>query len=237
MKFFLICFIFLISIIFTTFGFTNPSYDTSTGILTIPNLDINGTPTFIDVSLLLKSDGTYSVLEIKTPPITNTTFPYTDKKDFDGESIGDLISSNDGSVWKIKGITGSSIEKWEENNYTIYYGTGSLEDPVNGTKTDYYMLIDGVSMVFFVEPISYKNTILTDKKDFDGESIGDLISSNDGSVWKIKGITGSSIEKWEENNYTIYYGTDSLENPVNGTKTDYFMLIDGVSMIFFITPI
>jgi len=81
-------------------------------------------------------------------------FPYTDTKDFGAPYVGDLINSNDGSMWIIKGSDGWSSGMYGVHDYTIYYGTDSLDDPsYQGIKTDYFMLMDGVRYTFFVEPL------------------------------------------------------------------------------------
>ena len=166
-------------------------------------------------------------------------FPYTDTKDFGAPYVGDLINSNNGLMWIIKGSDGWSSGMYGIHDYTIYSGTDSLDDPsYQGIKTDYFMLMDGVRYTFFVEPISYESIILTDTKDFGAPYVGDLINSNDGSIWILKGSDGWSSGMYGIHDYTIYSGTNSLDDPsYQGIKTDYFMLMDGVRYTFFVEPL
>lgn len=60
---------------------------------------------------------------------------------------------------------------------------------------------------------------------------------NNGSMWEIKGApryasVGSGVQ-----NFTIYQGTDSLNSPYHGKKTDHFMLVQGNPATFFVQQV
>ena len=142
-------------------------------------------------------------------------------------------------MWIVRGSNGWSSGMYGNHDYTIYYGTNSLDEPsYEGIKTNYLMLVDGVNYAVFVEPISYESIILTDIKYFTPLTVGDLINSNDGSMWIVRGSNGWSSGMYGNHDYTIYYGTNSLDEPsYEGIKTNYLMLVDGVNYAVFVEPL
>jgi coproporphyrinogen III oxidase len=169
---------------------------------------------------------------ITTEVVTPITLPYSDTINFDGGSIGTVFVTNDGSFWEIKGVTSSSVAAGSQS-FTIYETSSSMSDPHYGTTATYFMLIEGSSNTVFIEKLPDNLMYMQDTINFDGGSVGTIITTTDGSLWEIKGVTTSSVAAGSQS-FTIYETSSLMADPHYGTTASYFMVIEGSSNTVFI---
>lgn len=142
----------------------NASYEASTGILRIPNVEVNGIVTYSNAILRLNNNGSFSVVETQLPSVNNTQkYPLISSASVDlSIRINGVIALQDGSVWQ---ITGASVKSYLNDDYvvgdpvkpvkkiTIYQSSSSMSSPLAGSKADYFMIIDGSNVSFFVKKL------------------------------------------------------------------------------------
>ncbi|NEV65313.1 DUF4214 domain-containing protein [Thiorhodococcus minor] len=162
-------------------------------------------------------------------------FPIQDQIEFDYQSLDEIFMLSDGSMWLLKGTSENNLPG-STKSFTIYSGTDDIPNPDYGIKTDYFMLVEDSSSTFFVEPLPQQTELLSDRIEFDYQSLDEIFMLSDGSMWLLKGTSENNLPG-STKSFTIYSGTDDIPNPDYGIKTDYFMLVEDSSSTFFVEPL
>ena len=166
-----------------------------------------------------------------TPKVTDTT-------KFRSHSTGDVFKLSDGSAWKITGTSNSSYSTGTiTSNVTVYSPATNAPDPVDGIKSEYYLIGDGLNPAFFIKQLSMQPTI-TDTVTFSNHTVGDIFLTSNGSSWKIVGTSNSSYSTGTlMSRVIIYSSTFEAPDPDFGERSEYYLIGEGINPAFFIIPI
>jgi len=117
---------------------SDPNLDTSTHIVTFPRITVDNDSTFVNVQLLLNSDGTYQILS--STPETSV--------DLSGSWKGTLPSTSFSSCFTDAEFTlkqdGNKLSgKWRGHSICIGSGGGDVVGIINGNNIEFTLYING----------------------------------------------------------------------------------------------
>ncbi len=128
------------------------NFDTSSGVVSIPRITVNNSDVFTGVELLLRPNGTYSILAATPGEDTDgISFPYNSTVEYSGENVGSILVTAKGDSFLIVGISQFlRVGLFGTKTITVKTGGLSLLEPSDGEKNNLYMTIQGQSETFFV---------------------------------------------------------------------------------------
>ena len=167
-----------------------------------------------------------------------TIYPITDTVSFTFHSTNDLFKLSDGSAWQIAGTSNAGVNTGRTiSNVTILLSSSGTPDPVGGSRTDFYLIGDGITPAFYITPVSM-GIEASDTIQFTFHSTGDLFSSSDDTAWQITGTSDRSVNTGRvTSQVTFYNSTDAAPDPVEGNRSDFYLIGNGINPAFFLSPI
>ena len=189
----------------------NSSFSTSTNIVFIPRVIVDNNAEYTDIELLLRPDGTYSILslneETKQVPVDNSYPLRATIPRFDGLSTGTIFELESGQLWRV----GTSL------GY-IDVSLNSLSVIIFKSGSDFKMSIDGTSETLDVHPFAYISKIESTIPNFGGLNKGTIFELANGDFWVVTQFPVFIVAHYVDKNLnvTIY----ELDN-------EYIMMVDG----------
>lgn len=170
--------------------------------------------------------------------IPNLEIAAIDTLPFHRESLGSLLALSNGLLWNVVGDHSSGYDVLGTHTITLYTNLEEMPDiAITGHKSDYYFHINSSSRGFYVEPISGLTIRTQTTANFYRETVGDIISLDDGSVWRIIGEHRTRYDVLEKHGVIVYDNVGQIPNPTTGERSDNYLYIYGSTVGFFIEPI
>ena len=164
-----------------------------------------------------------------------TVYPVSNTVKFRTHSTNDIFKLSDGSAWRINGTTNSGHNTGiVTSNVTISLATTSTPNPVEGSKSPYFLVGSGITPSFYVEPIIMV-PLFSATTAFRTHSTGDVFMLPDESSWQITGTSNSGYNTGVTvSDVTIYSSNTNTPNPVYGNRAEYYLIGWGINPAFFI---
>lgn len=222
-------------------GESNSTYSQSVGINEISiHSETSSIPDPVDgyraSYFMITSDSPTNVF---VEPFLNLSIFKIDNIYITSPRIGDLIAFSDDSLWLLTGDTSSMYGAEVGNSeIVIYSDISSIPEPVDGHRSDFFMYIGSSNPSFFIEPLIDVNVLKKASSIFTAQKSGDVITLSDNTLWLLTGDTSSmhGVSTGKQN-VTIYSETSSIPDPVIGSRSSYFMYIEGSNPSFFVEPL
>jgi len=198
---------------------TDSTYTSSTGMVDIPRVVVDGGAAFTGVQLLLSPDGTYSILSataevinevVATDPDNNTYALRTSIVNFNGLDSGTIFELEVGQLWRID--SGAHFD----------FSISSLSVIILRKKSGGFgMSIDGsYSPTLVVHPFEFISKIDSTIPNFGGIGGGDIFELANGDLWTVSSGFISVSDVDTNPNVTIYELDNEYIMMVRGSHND-----------------